>query len=190
MIAWFAVLPLWLKIAMGVLGALLLCFGLWLLWLRQYLEWQNVVDVDSYWKHVIRIKEEDLWLLDENDASSLETNIRKNPMQLIILRGGPGPAPDSDCDILQKYKGHRMQEFDNTKMKSILIGNYFSKEDARARPNPFSDRQIQEAITDKNALLTTYDLFKAIKAEKEHKITKDEIRNQMKNGVGLITFEY
>jgi len=156
----------------------------------QYLEWQNVVDVDSYWKHVIRIKEEDLWLLDENDASSLETNIRKNPVQLIILRGGLGPAPDSDCDILQKYKGRRMQEFDNTKMKSILIGNYFSKEDARARPNPFSDQQIQEAITDKNALLTTYDLFKAIKAEKEHKITKEEIRNQMKNRVGLITFEY
>jgi len=155
-----------------------------------YLEWPNVVDVDSYWKRVIRIKEEDLWLLDESQAASLEINLRKNPMLLVVLKGGAGPTPDSDFDILQKYKGRRMQEFDNTKMKSILIGNYFCKEDARSRPNPFSDKQIEEAVSDKNGLLTTYELFKVIKAEKEHKISKQEIRNQMNSKVGLITFDY
>ncbi len=42
MIAWFAGQPLWLKLVLGALGGLLLSFSLWLLWLRKYLEWQNV----------------------------------------------------------------------------------------------------------------------------------------------------
>jgi uncharacterized protein YjbI with pentapeptide repeats len=43
-IAWFAGQPLVLKIFLGGLGSLLLLFLLWRLWLwlRQYLEWQNV----------------------------------------------------------------------------------------------------------------------------------------------------
>lgn len=35
-----------LEIAVGVAGALLLCFGLWFLWLRKYLEWQNLTTLD------------------------------------------------------------------------------------------------------------------------------------------------
>jgi Pentapeptide repeats (8 copies) len=46
MIAWFAGQPLALKIALGLLGALLVCFSLWRLWLRKYLEWQNVRTLD------------------------------------------------------------------------------------------------------------------------------------------------
>ncbi len=46
MIAWFAGQPLWLKMALGALGGLLLSFSLWLLWLRKYLEWQNVKTLD------------------------------------------------------------------------------------------------------------------------------------------------
>ncbi len=46
MIAWFAAHPLGLKIVLGVVGALLLCFSLWLLWLRKYLEWQNLKTLD------------------------------------------------------------------------------------------------------------------------------------------------
>lgn len=42
MIAWFAGQPLVLKIVLGGLGSILLVFLLWRLWLRQYLEWQNV----------------------------------------------------------------------------------------------------------------------------------------------------
>jgi hypothetical protein len=38
--------------------------------------------------------------------------------------------------------------------------------------------------------LTTYELFKAIKAEKEKKTTKEAIREQLNAKVGLITFEY
>jgi hypothetical protein len=83
-----------------------------------------------------------------------------------------------------------MQEFNNTKMKAILIGNYFSQTEAKLREVPFTEAQIGEALKDGNGLLTTYELFKAIKAEKEKKISKEEIREQMKNKAGLITFDY
>lgn len=82
-----------------------------------------------------------------------------------------------------------MQEFDHTKMKAILIGNYFCKRRANTRKNPFSNRQIQDAERDNNGLIITYDLFNAIKLEKEGKITKEEIIKQMKEKSELIKFE-
>jgi hypothetical protein len=41
----------------------------------KYLNWLNVVDVDEYWKRVIRVKDEDIWLLDE-DEKTVEELIR------------------------------------------------------------------------------------------------------------------
>lgn len=75
-------------------------------------------------------------------------------------------------------------------MKAMLIGNYFCENEANLRKNPFSSRQIKDAERDGNGLLTTYELFKAIKAEKDHKIKKEEIREQIKNKLGLIKFDY
>ena len=82
-----------------------------------------------------------------------------------------------------------MQEFDNTRMKAVLIGNYFSAAEAKSRPAPFSAAQIEEAQKDGNGLLTSYELFRAIKAEKEGRVTKDAIRDQIKLKTGLITFD-
>jgi hypothetical protein len=75
-------------------------------------------------------------------------------------------------------------------MKAVLIGNYFSAGDARTRANPFSTAQIEEAKQDGNGLLTTYELFKAIKGEKEARLTKGAVRAQVRQKTGLITFEY
>jgi hypothetical protein len=155
----------------------------------KYLNWPQVINVNEYWKHVIRIKEEDIWLMDENDRS-VEQLIRGSQVTLVMVRSGKGATADEDCLLLQRYKGRRMQEFDNTKMKAILIGNYFSEMEAKLRKIPFSETQISEAAKDGNGLLTTYELFKAIKAEKEGKTNKDAIREQLKNKAGLITFDY
>lgn len=155
----------------------------------KYLNWINVVDVDEYWKRVIRIKEEDIWLVDENEKS-LEQLIRSSHLTLVTVRSGKGGAADEDCLLLQRYKGRRMQEFDNTKMKALLIGNYFVQTEAKLREVPFTETQIGEAEKDGNGLLTTYELFKAVKAEKEKKITKEALREQMKTKVGLITLDY
>lgn len=155
----------------------------------KYLDWINVVDVDDYWKRVIRVKEEDLWLIDE-DEKSIEQLIRTSDILIVNVKSGDEGADDEDCLLLQRYKGRRMQEFDNTKMKAVLVGNYYRSQEPLRRPVPFSEEQMAEAARDGNGLLTTYELFRAIKAEKEKKITKETIREQIKSKVGLITIDY
>jgi len=154
----------------------------------RYLGWGRVVDVDEYWKNVIRNKEEDAWLIDPGD-SPVEIGIRKGELVIILVRGGKNWATDDECALLQKYKGRRMQEFDNTRMKTVLVGNYFSATEAKLRDNPFSASQVEEAQKDGNGLLTTYELFRAIKAEKEKRISKDAIREQIKLKTGLVKFD-
>jgi hypothetical protein len=155
----------------------------------KYLNWLNVVDVNDYWKRVIRIKEEDIWLLDE-DQKTIEELIRGSQLILVTVRSGKAGAEDQDCLHLQRIKGRRMQEFNNTKMKAVLIGNYYSQTEAKLRELSFTENQINEAAKDGNGLLGSYELFKAIKAEKEKKLTKEAIREQLQKKVGLITFEY
>jgi hypothetical protein len=154
----------------------------------RYLGWGRVVDVDQYWKKTIRSKEEDAWVIDPPDMP-VEAGLRKGELVIILVRGSKNWATDDDCGLLQKFKGRRMQEFDNTRMKAVLVGNYHSATEAKARPNPFSATQIEEAQKDGNGLLTTYELFRAIKAEKENRISKDAIREQIKLKTGLISFD-
>ncbi|HOE14332.1 MAG TPA: hypothetical protein PLL62_07405 [Candidatus Saccharicenans sp.] len=155
----------------------------------KYLGWTKTVDVDEYWKNVIRDKEEDIWLIEDSDQP-IEVSLRKGFLILVVVRSSRNWAADDDCIRLQRFKGRRMQEFDNTRMKGLLLGNYFNQQEARLRNNPFSQFQIEEAEKDGNALLTTYELFKAIKAEKEGLITKEEIRRQIKEKSGLIQFNF
>jgi hypothetical protein len=154
----------------------------------RYLGWGRVVDVDEYWKNVIRNKEEDAWLIDPGE-SPVEASIRKGELVIVLVRSNKNWATDDECALLQKYKGRRMQEFDNTRMKSVLVGNYFSATEAKLRGNPFSASQVEEAQKDGNGLLTTYELFRAIKAEKENRISKEAIREQVKLKTGLIGFD-
>jgi len=154
----------------------------------RYLGWGRVVDVDEYWKKVIRSKEEDAWLIEPGDMP-VEAAIRKGEVALVLVRAGKNWATDDECLLLQKYKGRRMQEFDNTRMKAVLVGNYFSAVDPKARANPFSAGQIEEAQKDGNGLVTTYELFRAVKAEKENRISKDAVREQVRLKTGLIVFD-
>ncbi len=120
-------------------------------WALRYLEYPKVVNVDEYWKHVIRTKEEDAWLL-EGDGGSVEELIRGGHLTLVAVRGGEGGAADDDGLLLQRYKGRRMQEFNNTRMQAVLIGNYFSAAEPKLRDVPFSETQVKEAAQDGNAL--------------------------------------
>jgi len=154
----------------------------------RYLGWGRVVDVDQYWKNTIRSKEEDAWVIEPADLA-VESGLRKGELLIVLARSGKNWATDDECALLQKFKGRRMQEFDNTRMKAVLVGNYFSAAEAKSRPNPFSAAQIEEAQKDGNGLVTTWELFRAIKAEKEARLSKDAIRDQLKRKTGLITFE-
>ena len=157
----------------------------------KYVGWHEVIDVDKYWetKDASRKKEEDIWLFDDDDRS-IEDKMIKDKILLIETKGSKGGATDDDCGTLQKYKARRMKEFNNTEMRAILIGNYFNRNEAESRKNPFSLTQIEDAERDGNGLLITYELFKAIKAEKENKIEKQQIRHQIKEKSGLIEFNY
>ncbi len=154
----------------------------------RYLVWGRVVDVDRYWKNTIRDKEEDVWIIEPADLA-VEAGLRKGELVLVLARSDRNWAADDECGLLQRFKGRRMREFDNTRMKAVLIGNYFCAAEAKGRPNPFSGAQIEEAQKDGNGLLTSYELFRAIKAEKEGRISKDAIRDRIKTQTGLITFE-
>ncbi len=154
-----------------------------------YLGFGKVVDVAQYWKNVIRDKEENIWIIQAS-GQPVEVSLRQDPLTLVLVRGNKNWATDEECSLLQKFKGRRMQEFDNTKMKSLLIGNYFHTTDPKSRSNPFSAVQSDEAQKDGNGLLTTYELFKAIKAVKEKKATKEAVRTQLVQKTGLIAFEY
>lgn len=155
----------------------------------EYIGWKKVVNVNEYWKNVVRDKEEDIWLL-EDDTSPIEETIKTNYVFLVNLAASTEPAKDEDCAVLQKFKGRRMQEFNNTKMKSILIGNYFYDQEAKFRKNPFSEEQISDVEKDGNGVLTTYELFKAVKAIMENKIKKEEIQKQMQVQTGQIQFSF
>src|SRR4030043_2003239 len=75
----------------------------------KYLNWLNVVDVDNYWKRVIRVKEEDVWLLDE-DEKSIEELIRDAPVTMITVRAGRAGASDEDGPNLQRVRGRSMPD--------------------------------------------------------------------------------
>ncbi len=155
----------------------------------EYLGGKKVIDVRELWKDEERGPEEDIWLL-KDDKKPVEDKIKKDSVILVTVKSGDGPAKDHECSSIQKYKGRRMQEFHNTDMKAILIGNYYRQEEPKLRQDPFSEDQIAEAKIDRNALLTTFELFKAIQAEKTKKISKSEIIKQLETKMGLISFDY
>jgi len=154
----------------------------------KYLNWLNVVDVNEYWKHVIRVKEEDIWLLDE-DEKSIEQLIRDSPITMVMVKSGEGGASDEDGLNLQRYKGRRMQEFNNTRFKAVLIGNFFCRVEAKLRETPFSEtRSPKPPRTERTA-----DNIRALQGDQgreREKTTKEAIREQFSAKVGLITFEY
>jgi len=67
----------------------------------------------------------------------VEASLRKGFLILVVVRSSKNWAADDDCIMLQRFKGRRMQEFDNTKMKGLLLGNYFNQQEARLRKNTF-----------------------------------------------------
>ena len=153
----------------------------------KYLGWNRVIDVHDYWKKVIRAKEEEIWVL-ESESPSVEVGLMRDKLLLVLVRSGTAGATDDECALLQRYKGRRMQEYNNTQMKALLIGNYFMTTEGKSRTSPFSPQQVEDAQKDGNALLSTYDLFQAIKAEKEGRVTKDELRRELVEKSGLIHF--
>ena len=152
----------------------------------------TVIDVDKYWeslsrqkKEPSRQKEEDIWLFQEN-----KPNVSKDELILVEVKSrSTKGASDNNVGVIERYKSRRMKEFGHTNMKGLLIGNYFFNKPAHRRKLPFSDNQVKDAERDENALLTTYDLFKVIRMEKEKKLSKNDIRAKIMSTNGVIKWD-
>ncbi len=145
----------------------------------------TVIDVDKYYQEEdsSRQKEEDLWLFQKK-----EPDVSKDELILVEVKSSKGSASDDDVGVIQKYKGRRMQEFGHTNIKGFLIGNYFCNTPAYIRKLPFSNNQLKDAKRDNNALLTTYELFEAIRMEKGKKLTKKDIQAKIRDSDGVINW--
>lgn len=143
----------------------------------------TAVDVDEYWKKdsLSHQKEEDIWLYNKKNP-----NILEDELILVEVKSSKRGASDDDIGTIQKYKGRRMQEYGHTNMKGLLVGNYFCNNPAHLRKDPFSNHQIKDTKRDNNALLTTYDLFEAIKKEKSRELSKKDIQLKIRNTNGVI----
>ena len=105
----------------------------------RYLGWARAIDVNDYWKKVIRDKEEDIWLMDASDRP-LEAGLRMEELIMIVIRSDKNWAGDDDCALIQKFKGRRMQEFGNTRMKAVLVGELFLRQRTEAETEPLLSR--------------------------------------------------
>ncbi len=150
-----------------------------------YLEFE-VIDVDKYWaeKDSSRQKEEDLWIF----GKCKRFDLGKTPMRLIEVKGKDrGTVSDSDCGAVVKYVSRRMKELNNTKISGIFVANCSINKPAKDRPEAFTKSQKEDASRDSNLLMTTYDLFNLIKAEKEGKIKKKDARSFIWDSSGRLS---
>lgn len=143
----------------------------------------TVIDVDKYWEKEdpSRQMEEDLWLFQKRNP-----DVSKDKVILVEVKSSTGGATDDDVATVQKYKGRRMKEFGHINMKGLLVSNYFCNKPAHLREFPFSDIQVKDAQRDENALLTTYNLFEAIRMEKFGELGKTDIQVKIGETNGVI----
>jgi len=149
-----------------------------------YLGW-HVVDVDSYMAERRLAKEEDLWLFDKRIF-----DVEKDPFILVETTGDiKRSASDDDCIKVLKYRSRRINKLDHKNIKGLLVYNHYYGIPAHERKPPFSKKQIEDAERDRYALISTYELFKLILAEKEKRISKEYIRETILATVGEVTYE-
>lgn len=141
----------------------------------------EVVDVDKHFEDKDREKEEDLWLFEPGSE-----DMSKDSTIIAEVKGIKGSASNDDCNVLNTYLKRRMQEHENTKMKGLLIVNHCRLTEPKDRNQAFSAKQIKDAKREGNTLLSTYALFRLIKAEKQSKITKEHIKKMIIEGTGEI----
>lgn len=144
----------------------------------------EIIDVDKFFEGEEREKDEDLWVF-----KSKNKDIKKDFVLITEVKGKKRSASDDDCTTVNRYVARRMREFVNTKMKGLFIFNHYNTIEALKRNQGFSKKQIKDAEHDGNVLITTYTLFKLIKAQKEGKTTKAQIIHKIINEVGEITYE-
>ena len=128
---------------------------------------------------------------DEKEEGELEEDILieyEDKFLVIEVKGIGGTSKDAECSQVSKIRYRRIMEKDTTKVSALYIVNHERYKPPLTRRNPpFTDNQIQDAINDNRALLTTWDLFNLYYNIEKGIITKEESRSNL-FAKGLIDF--
>lgn len=127
----------------------------------QYIGYKNVVDVD---KIVEGNRQEDIRILDDGRFTVVE------------VKGHKGNPTEDDCQALVKYISRNMKSENRTDIHGILIVNHHRIKAPLERPDPaFTAQQIKDAERDDYTLVSTWELYKAVRLMQEKLITFEDI---------------
>lgn len=141
-----------------------------------YLEFKKVIDMDEIAEKEGKQKEEDFHVIDDSFYAIVEC---KGTSKSAI--------PDEYYGDLIKYLNRRKTDLSNSSLSGILIVNHHRYKEPMMRTETFKPETINDAKRDGVGLLSTFNLYKAIRLEKKGKITKSQIREIM-NKKGKIEF--
>lgn len=127
----------------------------------EYIGYKKVIDVD---KIVKGNRQDDLRILDDGRFTVIE------------VKGHNGNPTEDDCQALLKYINRNMRAEERTDVHGILIVNHNKLKASLDRINPaFTEQQISDAIADKYTLVSTWELYKAVRLWQKELITFEDI---------------
>lgn len=127
----------------------------------EYIGYTQVIDVDKF---VEGNKQEDLRILDEDKFTVVE------------IKGHKGHPSEDDCQALYKYINRNKERERRFDVHGILIINHQRMIPPLEREDPgYTKEQIDDAKRDKYTLVTTWELFKAIRLLQTELITFKDI---------------
>lgn len=145
-----------------------------------YLQWLGFADVKDKDKSAEDTLEEDIYV-DLGDEGLL----------IIEVKGLYGTSKDSECSQIDKIRYRRSKQKENKgrDIYALYVVNHQRGVEPKERQNPpFTDNQIEDAISVDRGLLTTWELFKAYLTVELGVMSKEQIRMGLLKS-GVITFE-
>lgn len=114
-----------------------------------YIGYKIIVNVDKKTEGNLQ---EDLQILDDGHFTVIE------------IKGHNGNPTEDDCQQLVKYISRRMRTESRYDIKGILIENHQKMLPPKERKNPaFTKEQIRDADRDKYTLVSTWELYQAVR---------------------------
>ena len=144
---------------------------------QKYFHWlgfENVVNCDD---EKGGLKEEDLQIENEDGLLVIE------------VKGIAGKSKDSECSQIDKIVHRREKERSAFDVHGLYIVNHerFLPPTSRQNP-PFTNQQVEDAITEERGLITTYQLFRIFFLIESGLVSKGDVRNSLWQK-GLVAFE-
>lgn len=107
---------------------------------------------------------------------------------LIEAKGLSGVPSEPDCQQILKYIVRRQRELDRPDVKGIFIVNHQRHVPGLERDAAFTSQQIDDAIYNKCALTTTWDLFQAIIKTMKGLLKYADIRTALVSQTGPVEY--